>query len=691
MCGLTIKDINDYGGVNINKYLAYLALCNSATDVWEDFDISKVIVVDDMELVVRGIVDFIDDKTYDIIRKEMDVLINHTDGIGMILPSKSKKNFMVRLPWIKGLLVSFPFDKFINEANENSTGTHYGMVTDIFNKKHDIIKDGIEVIFTKSQFKMFKYYHTWKQYTDNFVKFDCQAGICNLEEDTFSNAKINYQMLQTLVDMTDEEIKKIALKTKNDIARLGCDRKTMLKILGVTKSNINKNYFQQALEIYPQLLCDTYSKEILKQTKKSMVKHARAGKLEIKGKYTFIIPDLYFFCEYLFLKNKKPEGLLKDGEVYCNLYKDVSKLDCLRSPHLYREHAIRNNVIDDKKEKWFTTNGLYTSCHDLISKILQFDVDGDKSLVCADETLVSVAERNMKEIVPLFYNMIKASAELVNNKSIFNGLKLAYTGGNIGMKSNDITKIWNSEKINEEAIKAIKLLCMENNFVIDYAKTLYKPDRPADKKKLITVYTNNKTPHFFIYAKDKEKDKVEPINKSVVNRLEKIIKNPRIIFNTKDIGKFNYKMLMSNENIDLDEDIIKKYTELDLKSHFMINENKDEEISNEVYLYQTIKNKLLEINCDIGYITDVLVKYLYIQKNSSYKTTLWECFGDIIVNNLKNNIKLGNIYCDKCGDLVEKTAKNKKYCEDCAKEIQFNQKKKWDKTRKNNKNPKSLE
>ena len=24
MCGLTIKDINNYGGVNINKYLAYL-------------------------------------------------------------------------------------------------------------------------------------------------------------------------------------------------------------------------------------------------------------------------------------------------------------------------------------------------------------------------------------------------------------------------------------------------------------------------------------------------------------------------------------------------------------------------------------------------------------------------------------------------------------------------------------------
>lgn len=33
MCGLTIDHINELGGVNVNKYLAYLALSNSATDI----------------------------------------------------------------------------------------------------------------------------------------------------------------------------------------------------------------------------------------------------------------------------------------------------------------------------------------------------------------------------------------------------------------------------------------------------------------------------------------------------------------------------------------------------------------------------------------------------------------------------------------------------------------------------------
>lgn len=53
------------------------------------------------------------------------------------------------------------------------------------------------------------------------------------------------------------------------------------------------------------------------------------------------------------------------------------------------------------------------------------------------------------------------------------------------------------------------------------------------------------------------------------------------------------------------------------------------------------------------------------QKRSQYKDTLWLCFGDIIVENLKNNIKEKYIYCEKCGTLVE-YYNNKKYCKDCS-------------------------
>lgn len=673
-CGLTLDIINSYGGNNVNKYLAYLALSNSATDEWCNFDIKRSIVVDDFETLVSGVVDFIDDKTYNIERKQMDIPIPHTDGCGMILPKINKKSMMIRLPWVKGLLVPFPFDKFIREKSKE-TGGYCGKIKDIYGVEHDILEENIQIIFTKSQFKMWKYYNSWEKYIDNFIKYKCQAGYCNKEEDEIPYAKINYQMLQTLIDMKDCELQEISEKTRSSIVNIGKDRKTMLKVLGVTDTNTNKNYLQQALEIYPELLNDVYSKEVLKQVKKSLVKKARAGKLDIDGKYTFICPDLYAFCEYLFLGNKNPDGLLKNGEVFCKIYKDKDKLNCLRSPHLYIEHCVRKNIIDKEKTRWFITKGVYTSCHDLISKIMQFDVDGDKSLVVADETIINVAERNIKDIVPLYYNMATAKAEIISNESIYRGLKTAYTGGNIGIYSNNISKVLNSEYVD---LDVIKLLCMENNFVIDFAKTLYKPIRPKEKKKLIDKYTKLKVPHFFKYAKDKADDQIEFINNSVVNRLEKFIPNPRINFKASNLGKFDYKKLMYDKNVLLDEGVIKKYRELDLKKYYMEdNSKKDRATTDSLFLYKDIRTQLLEINSDKKYVTDVLIKYLYENKKSNYKITLWSSFGDVIVDNLKNNIKNslddGFILCEICGKRVENTSNNRKYCNDCWKEIRKEQ------------------
>ena len=131
-------------------------------------------------------------------------------------------------------------------------------------------------------------------------------------------------------------------------------------------------------------LNDEYMKAVLRDIKKSLSKKYKSGKLEVKGKYTFILPDFYGACEYWFMGIDNPKGLLDDGEVYCSLFRKSKELDCLRSPHLYKEHAIRTNVAYydddisdsyrkrlDKLDKWFTTKAVYTSTHDMISKVLQ--------------------------------------------------------------------------------------------------------------------------------------------------------------------------------------------------------------------------------------------------------------------------------------------------------------------------------
>lgn len=373
MCGLTLDDINARGGANVNKYLAYLALCNSATDPWPRFNIDKSIVVEDFETLVPGFVDFLDDKSFEITRQHMEIPIAHTDGCGMILPRVSRKNFMIRIPWGKGLLASFPFDEFIREADVMEPGTNHALIKDIYGVEHDVLAEDIEIIFTKSQIKMWKFYDGWDDYRAKYHTNGCTAGICNVEENYIPRAKLNYQVLQTLHDMTMEESKSLAEPTVKKIENIASSRTSKLEAFRATKDNSNKNDMQKCLLLYPELLTTPYFKETLRQIKSGMIRDARAGKLDVEGKYLFLVPDLYAFCQRLFLGKENPSGLLADGEVFCRVYRDCDKLDCLRSPHLGAEHAVRKNVVDEDRLRWFRTSAIYTSCHDLISKVLQFD------------------------------------------------------------------------------------------------------------------------------------------------------------------------------------------------------------------------------------------------------------------------------------------------------------------------------
>lgn len=671
MCGLSIAKINAKGGNNVNKHLAYMALTNSATDVWQEFDIEKSIVIDDFSTNVYGTFDFIDESDYSITRKTDYVPITHTDGAGMVLPSISSKNFMFRAPWIKGLLGVFDFKRFI-EAYECSP-----LITDIYGQTHDILKEDIQVIFTKSQFKMHRYYDSWEEYKTAFHQYGCTAGRCNIEESRIKNAKINYQMLQTLTDISDSEINLLTKKSAERIKNICESKETMMHILGITPYNTNPTPLQKAVKLYPSLLADVYVKDILRDVKDSLVKKYRSGKLELTGKYTFLLPDFYAACEYWFGHIAQPEGLLQNGEVYCRLFPQYEKLDCLRSPHLYREHAVRQNTAAgsdeirlEKLKEWFLTNGLYTSTHDLISKLLQFDVDGDQSLVVAEPDFVAIAERNMKNVVPLYYNMRKAAPEKLTPQTIYDGLRAAFTGGNIGMYSNDISKIWNhnvfqtgTPEEQTQADTAVKLLCMENNFCIDYAKTLYKPTRPDDQSELITQYTHGKLPAFFTFAKDKDSSQTEGRNASFVNKIYDRIPNTPI--HTRNLGLTppDYRLLMKNPAVVCPREVAGLYDRLSRKYRYMVN-GKDEEADNLRYVSLRIKEKFRALGYTDETIADMLVHYLF-GSEKRYKQLLWFCYGSFLYENLAKNIpekKYRALPCTDCGEWIEVGANNTKTC-----------------------------
>lgn len=656
-CGITVDDVNAGGGLNVNKWLAYLSLISSATDEIKDFDIDRCIVIDDVETLVRGEVDYIDKKKFTVTRQVMDVPINFSDGIGFMLPGafNNGKNFMVRLPFLKGLLAVFDFKGYIAEKEYDTK------ITDIYGKTWDIVDDDIQVIFTKSQLKLHKFFPNWEDYKKRFKEYGCSAGRCNEEEDR-GYAKYNYQFLQTLTDFTDDELKQLCRKTDFKINNVCSNIKTMLDVFGAY--SLNPNWYQKCLKVYPELVQDEFSRETLRELRRSMENAAWAGRLEIDGKYEFIVPDPLALFDVWFGHKEGDYGCLNAHEVSCRAFSE-KKLAMLRSPHLYREYPIMENKIkDDTYKRWLTTDALYLNIKDLSSKIVQCDFDGDCSCVVAEDVIVNSAERNNAGIVPLYYEMGKAAAIQINSSAIYENLIFVYVNANIGVISNNISKIWNKDEVNEKDLNTIKILTALTNYTIDAAKTLELPVLPPKIAKEINKIENQRLPHFFKFAKQKGDSQIIRRNASVTNRLRDHIKRRRIKFDASVINGYDYHMLMGNRSQQIDLSIIGEWKRLTktLNGYMFVDGDKR---NNYQYLYDDVRNKMLAM-FPASNIVDVIIQYYFGVVKSKRKVIIYEVWGDKIYENLCRNLR-GTGVCRRCGKRFVKRSNSQTICNDCAK------------------------
>lgn len=370
-CGMDWDTINARGGVNVNKMLAYWSLACSASIPWPEFDIDKTIIIPDFEAEVTDRMLYIkpDYTTEDAIRT---VKINHCDGAGMYLPGAKivspdlqGKNFMCRGPFTKGLLSPFDFLKFcrVNGAKP--------VIKDYWGLEHDLIKEDIQIIFTESQMKLAKLFRSHAEYKDAYKKNHCEFVIAQFEEDEFVEKQMNYQFIQALTDFTDEEIKEFTQYTHRKIQNLTTNAKEMLKTLKASENSYSQD--KVALSLYPELLRDGYSRAQLKDTKKRMLLDAKSGCIKCRNKRLYVIPDWYAACEHWFLGIESPDGLLKKDEIVCRPYLAYDKADVLRSPSLYMEHNVLKIAKDPKIYEWFPSDGIVTSVHSLVSRVLQFD------------------------------------------------------------------------------------------------------------------------------------------------------------------------------------------------------------------------------------------------------------------------------------------------------------------------------
>ena len=285
---------------------------------------------------------------------------------------------------------------------------------------------------------------------------------------------------------------------------------------------------------------------------------------------------MYAVCENWFLHIAEPEGLLKNGEIACRVYRGIGKADCLRSPHLAFEHCVREIVNEDRVYEWFTTNGVYTSCKDFISKTLAFDNDGDQLNIIVDPIIIAAAERTAKayDFQPLLFDLGKAGNTPLSQEEYYHGLIRAHKYSGIGQVSNSLTKLWNRP---EPDILVSKWLSYFNNIVIDAAKTgvCNSLENYPDKLRRLNKATggvNGRMPYFFQYSKNArtqndtvnaKQKKYAAVNQSTMNRISQSFNDIGMMkLYYQDIPPFNWQMLIADDSAPYNQEVVIRFNEL---------------------------------------------------------------------------------------------------------------------------------
>lgn len=665
MCGLTEDRINAKGGINMGKFFSAKAL-NISNSIEYDSGVSidEVIIVSDFKTLMSGMVNYLDVNTLDIQEKMMDIEIEHMDGAGMFIPGTFPCSCQIRGGWLKGAVFPFDFHKFIeiykdklSDKNMKDAWGNSISVEEVLNAK---------MILTDSQLKMRKYYNSMQEYRECFKKSELSITINNCAHQSKSEVKVAYQPFQTIPrdNLRNEDIEKLSKKTVDYINNAKKDPEVALKLMGIDLETLDDeselNALHAAILKYPKLLNDIHVQKTMKSALISARKEAQGCKLILDGLWSYICPDLFAFCQWVFLGKDVPEGLIPEGYAYNHYYDgmDIEETCCLRYPHLSDcEHGIRKVLQSEECKEWFVGTDTVVSSHDLISKVLQADWDGDHICLVHDKDFLNVLDRDK---YPLYYDMTKAEPAQISTNAIMTCLTSSFQNENIGFVSNAITKIFNSE--GDPDTKLVRILCAYNNFVIDYFKT----QKSMDLKKYADIYkeykdsTNGsckyKCPHFFMYAKDKKEKQCEKFNKnSNADRISQYIKNST----ANGMTKIDY----SSEDDFCPEMLIDKSVKIDRTSEQYSNliEVLSELKTEKIRLYQKVKDDIKAKESDkqifnmycrerfrkiisdkkilVNYLLDI--EYHTEEHKDDKKDIIWNCYGDVLYDNLCKNVDEG--------------------------------------------------
>ena len=291
-----------------NKYNAYFALSSSSTYLIPK---PNVLLINDCERTMAKDVDWIEKIPQDeksplsnnerVITTKKELEFNFFDGCGAVSVEFAQRvaaeldidyipsAFCVRCAYVKGMVFVIDFKKFAQENN-----IHH--VNDLYGNSQKI--DDIDIILTKSQFKLYNAYDSIEDYDRLCNENHFLWGVTKLTpkyDDNFFRS--NYQFCQAIDLRKEEDVEELCQPTvdwlngvaNNDVNYtllylLGklCDNPDtdFSNIMNLTSDNIAK-----ALLLNPDMINEEYIKSTITYSINKKIRESYLGKLILNGNF----------------------------------------------------------------------------------------------------------------------------------------------------------------------------------------------------------------------------------------------------------------------------------------------------------------------------------------------------------------------------------------------------------------------
>lgn len=537
-----------------NKYNAYFALSSSSTYLIPK---PNVYLVNDCEIEMEKKVDWIskippEEKTKlsnnERVTKEYKTLtFNLFDGCGAVSVEFAKRvaaeleldyipaAFCVRCAYVKGMVFVIDFKQYAREHNIE-------YVTDMYGHQKRI--EDMDIILTKSQFKLYNAYDSMDDYDRLCEKNGILWGVTKVTPKIDDcHFRSNYQFCQAIDLLNDDDVSELCNPTIDWLKGIisGDTYKSILFMLGslLNKDSLDYNDIlnqtsdnvAKALILNHRMIEDEYIKNTLIQSINKKIKESYLGKLVLHGNFSVMIPDMYAFMQHAF--GHEVIGALKEFEHYSYFWNERNKKEvvAMRSPLTWRSEVNKLTLIQNElTEKWFKylTSGIVYNVWGC-DCIIHADSDFDGDIVATTDNPVFL--RCRYDNLPITYNKSTVDKEYINEDELYLA-DIQSFNSTIGQITNISTAFYELlaayennpvfEKEQNEILERLKLIRKSQGDAIDKAKGIKIEPMPKHWTKKITKIPKGETqenldfcnsivadkkPYFFRYLYSQENSK----------------------------------------------------------------------------------------------------------------------------------------------------------------------------------------